>query len=42
MPDAQRVWQLNLCGTPSIVTLHSKQMPMPHTGPLGWPVIDLR
>jgi len=33
--------QLRWCGMPSIVTRHSKQMPMPQSGPRGSPETDL-
>lgn len=42
MPDLHKIWQLRQCGVPSIVTRHSKQTPMPQSGPRGWPVTDVR
>jgi hypothetical protein len=42
MPDWQTTWQLRQCARPSIVTRHSKQIPMPHSGPRGSPLTDLR
>jgi len=33
--------QLRWCGMPSIVTRHSKQMPIPQSGPRGSPETDL-
>ena len=32
MPSAHAIWQLRQCSRPSMVTRHSKQMPMPHSG----------
>src|SRR5690349_12332912 len=42
MPSLQTVWQLRQCCSPSIVTRHSKQIPIPHNGPRGSPVTDRR
>src|ERR1022692_4138320 len=42
MPAWQGIWQLRLWGRPLMVTRHSKQMLMPHRGPRGSPVTDLR
>ena len=42
MPGAQTVWQLRTCARPSMVTRHSKQIPMPHSGPRGSPVTERR
>src|SRR5262249_10281146 len=40
MPFAHNVWQLRTCGTSSTVTRHSKQIPIPHSGPRGSPQTD--
>jgi hypothetical protein len=42
MPDSHAIWQLRQCGVPLIETRHSKQMPMPHNGPRGSPVTEVR
>src|SRR5690348_17185088 len=42
MPSLQGIWQARQCGRPSIVTRHSKQMPIPQSGPRGSPVTDRR
>jgi hypothetical protein len=42
MPGLHSVMQLRLCATPSIVTRHSKQIPIPQRGPRGSPRTDRR
>jgi hypothetical protein len=42
MPDSHTIWQLLQCGVPLIDTRHSKQIPIPHNGPRGSPLTDLR
>jgi hypothetical protein len=42
IPDSHKVWQLRQCGFPLIATRHSKQMPIPHNGPRGSPVTEVR
>ena len=42
MPGSHRIWQLRQCGIPLMTTRHSKQMPIPHKGPRGSPVTDVR
>ena len=42
MPGRQGTWQLRTCGRPSTVTRHSKQMPIPQSGPRGSPVTERR
>src|SRR5215213_9752569 len=42
IPFLQTVWQLRQCCSPSIVTRHSKQIPIPHNGPRGSPVTERR
>jgi hypothetical protein len=42
MPDAQRIRQLRQWGSRSIVTRHSKQIPIPQRVERGSPVTDLR
>ena len=42
IPGVTRVWQASWYGTSSMVTRHSAQMPMPHSGARGWPVTDIR
>jgi hypothetical protein len=42
MPGSTMIWQLRQCGVPLIVTRHSKQIPIPHSGPRGSPATDVR
>src|ERR1051325_10507245 len=42
MPGSHTIWQLLQCGVPLIVTRHSKQMPIPQSGPRGSPVTEVR
>src|SRR5882762_1010966 len=42
MPGSHRIWQLRQWGFPLIVTRHSKQMPIPQSGPRGWPLTEIR
>src|SRR6478609_8513473 len=42
MPLSQRIWQDRWCLSPLIVTRHSKQIPMPQSGPRGVLVTDRR
>jgi hypothetical protein len=42
MPASHKIWQLRQCGVPLIDTRHSKQIPIPHNGPRGSPLTDLR
>jgi hypothetical protein len=42
MPASQRRRQLRWCGTPSTVTRHSMQMPIPQSGPRAWPETENR
>src|SRR4029453_11769902 len=42
MPLTQRTWQDRWCLSPLIVTRHSKQIPMPQSGPRGLLVTDRR
>src|SRR5919204_2754248 len=42
IPSSHTVWQLKECARPSIVTRHSKQMPMPHKGARASPCTDRR
>jgi hypothetical protein len=42
MPSSHNTWQLRQCTCPSMVTRHSKQIPMPHEGPRGSPLIEVR
>jgi hypothetical protein len=42
MPGAHKIWQLRQCGTSLIVARHSKQIPMPQSGPRGSPLTEVR
>ena len=42
MPFSAKVWQLRWCGVSSMVTRHSKQIPIPQTGKRGSPVTECR
>jgi hypothetical protein len=42
MPGSHGIWQLRQCESPLTTALHSKQIPMPHSGPRGSPDTDLR
>src|SRR5262249_26576760 len=42
MPGSTLIMQARWCATPSIVTRHSKQTPMPHTGARASPLGDTR
>jgi hypothetical protein len=42
IPVSHAIWQLRACGRPLIVRRHSKQIPIPHNGPRGSPLTDLR
>ena len=42
IPGRHNVWQLRTCGTPSMVTLHSKQIPIPQRGPAAHGLVDRR
>ena len=33
IPDSHRIWQVRQCDIPLIVMRHSKQIPIPHSGP---------
>src|SRR5262245_54094792 len=42
IPSSHNVWQLLHWARPLIVTRHSMQMPMPQSGPRGWPRTERR
>jgi len=42
IPGEHSNWQLRWCGSPSTVTRHSMQIPMPHNGPRASPPTDNR
>jgi hypothetical protein len=42
IPSRAMIWQLRQCGRPSMVTLHSIQMPMPQSAALGSPETEVR
>ena len=41
MSGSHRIWQLRQWDTPLIDTRHSKQIPIPHSGPRGSPLTDV-
>src|ERR1041385_8494953 len=42
MPGSHNTWQLRRCGFPLTITRHSKQIPIPHSGPRGSPFTETR
>src|SRR4051812_48957772 len=42
MPSSAAIWQLRSPGRPSIVTRHSKQIPIPQSAARGSPLTDVR
>src|SRR5579862_4083197 len=42
IPSRHTIAHERQCGTPSIVTRHSKQIPIPHNGPRASPLTDRR
>ena len=42
MPCSHKVWQLRQWAFPLMATLHSKQIPIPHSGPRGSPLTEVR
>ena len=42
MSGSHKIWQLLQWGLPLMFTRHSKQMPIPHRGPRGSPLTDVR
>jgi hypothetical protein len=42
IPASHCTWQPRLCLFPFIVTRHSKQIPIPQSGPRASPVTDVR
>jgi hypothetical protein len=42
MSDSHKIWQLLQWGLPLMFTRHSKQMPIPHKGPRGSPLTEIR
>jgi hypothetical protein len=42
IPSSHNTWQPRQCEIPSMATRHSKQIPMPQSGPRGSPLTDVR
>src|SRR5579863_7855431 len=42
MPGSHRIWQPGRCGFPLMATRHSKQIPIPQSGPRDSPLTDVR